>query len=194
MGWQSEEFGASHEGSAGALLDDGTEPKPAVFDIGSGSSMHTTTEWWAYDGTFGHPRATHFRGACSCGWRGVRRYPIDWADLADVPHDADTSGPHEDWEEHLREVGARSVPLPADLEALLGRLDEQLSALTEDAPLAALKAVFALERTTGRVGRRAARYVECEDESWEAVGTALGRTAQEARSRVTRYSLGLGLD
>jgi hypothetical protein len=28
MEWQSEEFGSSHKGMAGVLLEDGTEPKP----------------------------------------------------------------------------------------------------------------------------------------------------------------------
>lgn len=34
----TEEFGASHQGCAGAVLPDGIEPKPAIFDLGSGTA------------------------------------------------------------------------------------------------------------------------------------------------------------
>ncbi|MFD0163114.1 hypothetical protein ACFVJH_03020 [Streptomyces decoyicus] len=190
MEWQSEEFGSSHEGMAGAVLADGSEPGPVYLDIGSGSHVHQTSQWWAYNGRLGRQRADHMRGACSCGWRGAPRYPIDWDQANDGRrYDLDTPGPYEDWEEHIGEVESRSVPLPTELAGLLDRLDEQLSALADQAPLAALKAVAALERTTGRVGREAAYAAEVDAASWEAIGQALGLTEKDARARLTRYSL-----
>jgi hypothetical protein len=103
----------------------------------------------------------------------------------------DISGPHDDWARHIDEVESRSVPLPVGLEELLERVDEQLSALAADAPLAALKAVAALERTAVRIGREAAYGAEADAEggevSWEAIGRALGLTEEDARSRLFSY-------
>ncbi|MER5772522.1 hypothetical protein [Streptomyces sp. NPDC001985] len=190
MTWQTDEFGTSHEGSAGALLADGSEPDPVYLDTGSGSTVHSTREWWAYDGTRGTPRAAEVRGSCSCGWRGTGRYPIDWSHtIEDRPHLFGTSGPRHDWDRHIGEVEARSVPLPAELAGLLERVDGHLASLAEEEPLAALRAVAALERTTWRAGRSAARNTEVDEVPWDAVGTALGLTESAARSRLTGYLL-----
>lgn len=151
MGWQSKEFGSSHEDTAGAVLGDG--------------------------------------GSCSCGWRGERRYAIDWGHAAEEPHDTDTEGPHDDWVQHIEHVSDRSVPLPVTLEGLLLEVDQQLTALAADAPLAALRAVAALERTTKRIGREAAYRAEADELSWETIGKALGLTEKDARSRLINYSL-----
>ncbi|MGW1843005.1 hypothetical protein [Streptomyces sp. NPDC001966] len=48
--WETEGFGGEHEGRPGALLADGTEPGPAYFDSGSGSTVHRSTDWYVYDG------------------------------------------------------------------------------------------------------------------------------------------------
>ncbi|MFI2263547.1 hypothetical protein OHU45_37115 [Streptomyces tubercidicus] len=190
MEWQSEEFGASHEGMAGAVLADGSEPRPVYLDAGSGSYMHETTQWWAYNGRLSRPRADYMRGACSCGWRGARHYPIDWDQLnVRRIYEVDTPGPYEDWQSHIDEVELRTVPLPVELADLLERLDDQLTVLADQGPLAALKAVAALERTTSRIGREAACAAEADDTSWEAIGQALGLTEKDARSRLTHYYL-----
>ncbi|MEE1808111.1 hypothetical protein [Streptomyces sp. BE133] len=149
--WETEEFGSQHEGRPGVLLADGTEPGPVYFDAGSGPTMHQSTEWWVYDGTLGAPLATELRGACSCGWRGSTRYPFDW-EAVDRRRSylADTSGPEHDWDTHITEVQARTVPVPADLTTLLDQVEERLTALVADEPLAALRAVAALERLTER--------------------------------------------
>lgn len=77
--WENEGFGASHRGRPGAVLADGTEPKPAIFDLGSGTHFHETSDWWVYDGdTPRAPHATALRAACSCGWRGTALHPVDW--------------------------------------------------------------------------------------------------------------------
>ena len=189
MGWQSKEFGSSHEGMAGAVLGDGSEPGPVYVDAGSGGHMPEITDWWAYDGTLGAPRATHLRGSCSCGWRGEHRYAIDCDRAADGPYDADPKGPHDDWVQHIEHVSERSVPLPVTLAGLLAEVDQQLTALAADAPLAALRAVAELERTTKRIGREAAHHAEADELSWEAIGQALGLTERDARSRLINYSL-----
>ena len=187
MGWQSEEFGSSHEGRVGVLLDDGSEPGPVYVDVGSGAGGRRITDWWVYDGQRGTQRAAFLRGACSCDWRGRGRYPVDWAEVTDWPNGIDTSGPEADWSEHIKEVQARSIPLPAGLDDLLERLDSQLIALADDAPLAALRAVTAIERTAERVGRAAAENVYADDMPWDAVGRALGLTEKDARSRLIHY-------
>lgn len=189
MGWQSDEFGTSHEGEARAVLPDGTEPKPMHFDVGSGGHVHETSDWWVYDGTLGALRAAALRGSCSCGWRGTSLYPIDWSQVARrAPYDYDTSGPEDDWEAHIEEVNARTVPLPLALRELLDQLEQHLNTLADQAPLAALKAVEALERMTGHIGREAAHGTQVDEMSWETIGKALGLPEAEARARVSRYA------
>lgn len=86
MEWQSEEFGSSHKGIAGVLLEDGTEPKPAVvLTSNSGGNARQTSELRAYNGRYGNPRAEYVRGSCSCGWRGASRYPVQWDADATYP-------------------------------------------------------------------------------------------------------------
>ncbi|WP_346776799.1 hypothetical protein [Streptomyces sp. HNM0574] len=167
-----------------ALLIDGSEPEPVHLDIGSGARVHKTSEWWVYDGTLGTQRAASVRGACSCGWRGRREYPIDWS-CGDA--DVDPAGPYGDWQGHVDEVEGRSVPLPAGLEALLQQTEERLTALAEEAPLAALRAVALLEGATSRIARDAAGAVRADGLSWESVGQGLGLTEQEARARLGAY-------
>lgn len=188
MGWQSEEFGSAHEGTARALLADGTEPGPVYLDAGSGGNVSQTTAWQIYDGRINRPQAARLRGSCSCGWRGMPSYPIDWAQVEDWPYDVTTESPQEDWTRHISEVKARSIPLPPSLEHLLEQVDDQLSALAADAPLAALKAVAALERITWRAGRQAAISAHADETPWDAIGTALGLPESDARSRLLTYS------
>lgn len=189
MGWTAEEFGASHEGWAGALLADGTEPGPVYLDPGTGSDFRQTREWWAYSGILNRPRAAAARAACACGWRGAAQYPIDRAaEEPDSLYEQVIEGPRGDWERHLDEVEARTVPLPAELAHLLERVEDQLNSLAGQAPVAALKAVAALERVTRSVARDAAYIAEADDLSWESIGTGLGISEKEARSRLTHYT------
>lgn len=186
--WQTTEFGASHEGKPGVLLPDGSEPKPVIFDVGSGSHLHESSDWWIYDGTHRAPLATGLRGSCSCGWRGETHYPLDWDEVD--PHRPDlfdTYGPENDWDQHMDEVEARAVPLPSDLAALLDQVQARLDTLAADAPLATLRAVAALERATGRAARTAALYANDDDPTGTAAGKALGLTPREARSRIFHY-------
>ncbi|MBT2443926.1 hypothetical protein J7E93_28290 [Streptomyces sp. ISL-36] len=189
MTWERDGF-TSHEGSVGVLLPDGSEPRPAIFDIGSGSSFYETTDWWVYDGTLRIPRASRMRGKCSCGWRGETSYPIDWEEvLRDDPHAYDTSAPREDWAQHLEDVQARTVPLPADVTDLLDQLRGRLEHLADDAPLAALRAVHELETIIGAIGPSAAFLALREDEiPWDRIAEGLGATEKDARTRLFRYS------
>ncbi|MET7680600.1 hypothetical protein [Streptomyces sp. NPDC005423] len=189
MVWRSEEFGESHEGSVGAVLADGSEPKPVRPDADDGTAAPETREWWAYDGLTRRPKAVACRAACACGWRGESR-PVDWERVADGHLDGpDAALAHDDWWEHIRAVERRTVPLPDDLADLLVRLEEQLTVFAERAPVAALKAVAVLERLTGHVGRDAALAAQADDLSWETIGRALGISPDRARSRLTRYLL-----
>ncbi|WP_371591805.1 hypothetical protein [Streptomyces virginiae] len=111
------DLGAAHASSVGVLLEDGTEPGPAYFDVGSGSYVPSPTEWHAYDGRFGRPKAALLRGACACGWRGAAEYPLDWTALDDqtplYDADVDLAGPIADYQAHLTVVRDATIPLPA---------------------------------------------------------------------------------
>lgn len=187
MGWQVDEFGSAHDGRAGVLMEDGTEPKPAFIANSTGGGGRETTEWWAYNGRFGKARAAYLRGACSCGWRGSNRYALDWERLGDWPDYLDEPGRREDWERHIEEVEAATIPLPADVEELVARLDERLSNLESEAPLAALRAVAAVERVVRRVGWQVAFDVDPDDVPWDQMGKALGLSGNALQSRLMSY-------
>ncbi|GGV14683.1 hypothetical protein GCM10010245_25470 [Streptomyces spectabilis] len=171
------------------MLADGSEPKKARIDPGSGPSFHETREWWAYSGTLGRPRATRARGACSCGWRGETEYPIDWDQVDAYTEDFPSPEPLLDWERHINDVAARTVPLPTELADLIEQIDGQLTRLVQDAPLAALKAVIVLEGLTKRVARDSARRAEGDGLSGETLGQALGLSPDAAESRLLGYHL-----
>lgn len=189
MAWERDGF-ASHEGSVGVLLTDGSEPPPAVYDIGSGANFYETTDWWVYDGTLRAPLADRMRGKCSCGWRGEKSYPIEWDEVRrDDPYAYDTSAPRHDWGEHLDDVEARTVPLPADIIELLSQLRSRLEILSDDAPLAALKAVNELEGIVAAIGPNAAFIALRGDKiPWDQIAEGLGATETDARNRLFRYS------
>ncbi|WP_369188383.1 hypothetical protein [Streptomyces sp. R08] len=187
MAWRSEEFGESHEGIVGAVLADGSEPKPVYLEVGSGSCGFETREWWAYNGWLGRPKATGRRASCACGWRG-ENHPIDWEQVDDHDlDDLDTSDAYDDWWEHIHAVERRTIPLPEELSGLLEQLEERLDALAESAPVAALKAVAMLERMAGRVGKEAAYGVQADGVSGEALGKALGLSVGSAQERLDRH-------
>lgn len=194
MGWQDEEFGSSHDGSIGVLLADGTEPEPVYLDTGgSGASFRKTNEWWVYDGHeygggYGRPRAAWLRGACSCGWRG-ERHEVDWAAIEDWPDGVDTSGPYEDWARHVcDDVEARTIPLPEDVEDLLERMEDRLNLLESDVPLAALRAVAAVERIARKIGWKVACDIDPDQVPWDEMGKALGWSGDAVRSRLSGYA------
>jgi hypothetical protein len=187
--WRAEEFGTSHEGFAGAVLTDGSEPKPVVLDTGSGAHVHQTSEWWAYTGQWGRPKAAGYRAACACGWRG-KTHPVDCEQIDGGRLDeVDVSASYDDWAAHIDTVDRQAVPLPDDLTNTLGRLEDQLSRLADQAPVAALRAVGELERLTRSIGHRAAHAAEADDLSPETIGKALGLSTSAARARLTHYQL-----
>lgn len=189
MEWQSEEFGSSHRGIAGVLLEDGTEPKPAVVLTSmSGAGTRQTCELRAYNGKYGNPQAAYVRGSCSCGWRGANRYQVQWDASAVYPEpDVDELGPYKDWQRHIEEVESGTVPLPADFENLLKRLEKRLNGLESDSPLAALRAVAAVERVTRRVGWQVAFDVDPDQVPWDEMGKALGISGNALYSRLRSY-------
>ena len=56
--WEYDEFAGEHDGRAAAVLADGSEPKPMLYDTGSTANFHETSDWWVYDGTRRAPLAT----------------------------------------------------------------------------------------------------------------------------------------
>ncbi|MFD5110055.1 hypothetical protein [Streptomyces cinereoruber] len=195
-GWRRDGF-ESHEGMVGVLLADGSEPKPVLFDLGSGATFHESSDWWNYDGTFRRPTAVSMRGRCACGWRGTKNFPIDWETVRedDDPDAYDTSGPYTEWEAHLDDVAGRAVALPEDLAGLLGKVRERLDRLwlEEDKACAyatMLKACDGLEAIVTEVGPEAARalgHEQDEDGAVPALAEALGMTEQAARTRLRHY-------
>ncbi|MEI5100883.1 hypothetical protein RB200_23075 [Streptomyces sp. PmtG] len=187
--WESQ-FGASHEGRAAAVLDDGSEPKPALFDAGSSAEVYQTSDWWVYDGTLGAPRASALRAACSCGWRGEEQHTVDWRRIdPDAPDDYDVSGPYRAWKRHVDAVERQTVPLPADVQDLLEQVRQRLTVLAEDAPLAALRAIAALEETVAETGQSAVSGVRQDELDWGAIATKLGLTEADSRTRLYKYNL-----
>lgn len=188
MRWRHDEFGASHEGRAAAVLADGSEPGPRYFGMGSSIHMSKSVDWWVYDGQFNAPKATHLRGACSCGWRGTAIHSIDWSDIdPDYAPAYDTEGPLGDWEDHVKEIEERADPLPGEVLELVEQLEKRINSLADEAPLAALRAVFALERAAQSCGERAASYVRADRLPEEKVAQGLGLPQREATTRVLRY-------
>ncbi|WP_405705173.1 hypothetical protein OG264_01410 [Streptomyces xanthophaeus] len=184
------ELGSAHEGTIGVLLADGSEPGPVHFDVGSGPDTPSSTAWHAYDGRRGRPRAAALRGACSCGWRGMATYTLDWTRLKDRPlweAGIDLCGPLADVGAHLSVVRDKAVPLPAPLTAVLTDLAAQLSQAAVQSPLVALKALADLRHVIAGVGQDAARAVAFGQLSWEEVAAALGTTEKAARQYVTSY-------
>ncbi|WP_142145770.1 hypothetical protein [Streptomyces sp. SLBN-31] len=189
MAWRTEEFGDSHEGIVGAVLADGGEPAPVYFDIGGGGAGRETRELWAYDGRLGRPEAAAFRAACACGWRG-ESHPLDGQRIPEDPlDDLDTSAAFDDWREHIRAVERQTVPLPEEVTDLVRRLDERLTVLADQAPVAALKSVAALERLSRRIGQEAAYAARADELAPEAIGRALGITPTAAEARLSHYLL-----
>ncbi|MEV6319091.1 hypothetical protein [Streptomyces sp. NPDC051776] len=87
----------------------------------------------------------------------------------------------------IRVVEHQTVPLPIALTELLDQLETQLTLLADQALLAALKTVAALDRLTRHVGKEAACAAAADELSWETIGTALGLSPEKARARVTSY-------
>ncbi|MFK0257944.1 hypothetical protein [Streptomyces sp. NPDC090445] len=186
--WQTNEFAGEHDGRPAAVLDDGSEPKPLIHDVGSGADFHTSTDWWDYDGTLGSPRATRVRAACSCGWRGEQSYPIDWdVDEELLPVSLDTGGPQDDWQEHIAGIEAGAVPLPAGLQELLVQVDAELEKLTDCDPLAALRAVAVPERCIARTAGTAAYHLMQDQVPDDRIAAGLGISPGKVLGRMLRY-------
>ncbi|MFJ8846047.1 hypothetical protein ACIRFF_24465 [Streptomyces cyaneofuscatus] len=169
------------------LLADGSEPLPVFFDAGSSAHFHQSSDWWIYTGELGAPVAAQLRGA-SCGWRGEARYPLDWEAVdRQAPYPYDTSGPESDWDRHIIEVEARTVPVPAALAVLLDQVEQELDKLACDEPLTALRVVGRLERVIKEAGRTAAYGAEADAEPGAEIGPGLGLREDEARQRLLRY-------
>ncbi|MFE7098105.1 hypothetical protein [Streptomyces erythrochromogenes] len=184
-------LGAAHEGSVGVLVADGSEPGPAHFDVGSGSQMPSSTEWFVYDGRHGRLRAAVLRGSCSCGWRGAAEYPLDWAALpGDRPlyeADVDLSGPVADYEAHVSVIRDMAVPLPAELTVLLTGLVRALDGLAVKEPLVTLKALADLRYVIAQAGQDAAYELAAREVPLNVVATALGTSEAAARGYLDDY-------
>lgn len=209
QGWQTDEFGAAHEGRVGVVLADGTAPNPVEFDTGSGSNVHQSTDWRRHDGSWEPlvkaPRAEALRAVCSCGWQGdphpVAELPALVAALEEAAVGAeDGAGPRHpwkgqeepkvcerDWAAHVDEVERAAVPLPEDVTLALARIADLLEALAGDEPLVALRAVRQLQSTVELVGGDAASLAR-RGHDLETIGRALGLPEKDARNCLSRYA------
>ncbi|MFE3073567.1 hypothetical protein [Streptomyces sp. NPDC059247] len=189
-GWVREGF-ASHEGTVGVLLADGSEPGPVYVDMGSGGHVHQVTDWWVHDGMLGRPTAASMRGRCACGWRGTTAYAIDWEITpVDGVDDVDVSGPYRDWSAHLDAVADRAIRLPDDLTVLLARTRERIGQLMDNDELAlVLRASDELETIVAARAPLAARALAHEERGGLMPVTAqdLGLTEEAARARLLHY-------
>ncbi|TXR99781.1 hypothetical protein EAO73_28060 [Streptomyces sp. col6] len=72
----------------------------------------------------------------------------------------------------MHHPGCRSVPIPEDVADLRARLRERPDVLADDAPLASLRIVAALEPTITEVCAVAAHTAQA-DTSWDTIPTGL---------------------
>ncbi|MCX5387508.1 hypothetical protein [Streptomyces sp. NBC_00083] len=180
------------------LLEDGTEPGPAIFDAGSGAYMHQSYRWQDYDGMYSNPQASALRGACSCGWRGETRYPLSWAttDGENWVEEPPTGDCKRDWNAHLEQVEAASAEVPDKLDKRVTKLVRQLDNLSVDEPLTVLKVVERLDRQLKEVRQATAYQVlseqECQEDgrSWEEIAAALALPIDQVQSRLLHYQRG----
>ncbi|WTX00162.1 hypothetical protein OG216_45470 [Streptomycetaceae bacterium NBC_01309] len=200
-GWRSEEFDAAHEGRVAAVLDDGTEPRPVIFDTGSGSHVHRSSDWRLYDGSWAFlraPRAVALRAVCACGWTG-EPHPVERALSLDAAPSTD-DGPgrpwealpdpevcHADWTAHIGDVERAALPLPDAVAHQIDQLTQALHALADDAPLAALRAVNRLERILADVGELAAAAAR-QDHEIDVIARGLGLPEEDARTRLAHHA------
>ncbi|WP_411144770.1 hypothetical protein [Streptomyces sp. x-80] len=190
--WEMDEFGKSHEGRVGVLLEDRSVPKPVYFDSNSSGFGQTSAYWAVYDGQpFSGPRAHLLRAVCACGWTGTE-YSLDWERIGDTPLDEDEATRRDadeclnDWERHITEVEESTVEIPGETDELLERTEAALDQLTSESPAAALKAARRLEILAKDTGYYAARHVYRSMEP-EELGAALGITADQATDLLARY-------
>ncbi|KJY25364.1 hypothetical protein [Streptomyces katrae] len=187
--WTSEEYGRSHEGRVAVLLADGTTPKPVYFD-GNSSIGETVRHWSVYDGSDypQRPRAHALRAECTCGWTG-ESHTVDWEAAGDLrfrEHGDRTAGQClDDWDKHTIAVGETTVPLPADLLALLEGVTAAIERLGEDSPVAAVKAARELEIIASRTAHWPAH--EARAQAPEKVAAALGLNIDETRALLARF-------
>ncbi|MFD8146763.1 hypothetical protein [Streptomyces sp. NPDC059708] len=173
------------------LLADGSEPGPVYFDVGSGAHVPSTAEWYVYDGRYGRPRAAVLRGSCSCGWRGMAEYPLDWTTLPGDKRlyeaDVDLSGPIADYDAHLSVIRDAAAQLPEDLTEVLTALVRRLDALAAEEPLIALKALADLRYIVAQAGQDAVHVLASQNAPIEEVATALGTSESAARTYLNSY-------
>ncbi|MGW6691889.1 hypothetical protein [Streptomyces sp. NPDC054961] len=187
--WTTDEFGKSHEGRAGVLLADGSVPKPVYFD-GASSYGQEVRHWSVYDGGTWpkRPQAAVLRAECACGWTGPS-HPINWDEIADQPfHHAGTDIADQcidDWDHHILNIGASTIPLPLELDTLLETVTTAIENLAQDSPTAALKAARRLELIAQRTSYAPAH--EARDQDPETVAAQLGLNLDQTRSLLARF-------
>ncbi|MFI9065654.1 hypothetical protein ACIGQE_27965 [Streptomyces sp. NPDC053429] len=187
--WVTEEFGSSHRGAVGVLLEDGSVPRPVYFDSGSGSAGRSVSQWSVYDGHRDRvPRAAALRAVCSCGWRGPEQR-LDWALIGDrslvEAGDGQAEVCERDWDGHIADVEATTVVLPESVTVLLERLEEEIDRLTQTSPVAGVRAARRLEVVAERVGYWAARGTRTDLTTVQAAA-ALGLDESGARRLLSR--------
>lgn len=189
--WRTDEYGKSHEGRVGVLDADGSVPGAVYVDSNSGSSGWEVRHWSVYDGEGPYtprPRADVLRAECSCGWAG-QAHRIDWAAAGRRPfreHGQESAGRClEDWDTHIEAVGDSTIPLPAELSALLSSVGTAIEKLGEDSPAAALKAARALELIAQRTAHWPAHDARGQDPA--VVAAALGLNVADTRRLLARY-------
>ncbi|MEU6867749.1 hypothetical protein ABZ924_31705 [Streptomyces sp. NPDC046876] len=188
--WTSDEYGTSHEGRVGVLVADGTTPQPVYFDSNSGGGGWDVSHWSVYDGGMypARPKAEVLRAECSCGWTGTT-YPLDWHTAGDRPFREsgwDTAARcQEDWDRHINTVGDTTVPLPAELQALLRNVSDAIERLAKESPTAAIKAARGLELIAQRTAYWPAHDARGQDPAEVAAG--LGLNLDDTRALLARF-------
>ncbi|MFD9535319.1 hypothetical protein [Streptomyces sp. NPDC060010] len=128
------------------------------------------------------------RAECSCGWTGTG-HSVDWATAGELPfHESGLPTAErceDDWDTHLRDVAGTTIPLPAELEALLQTITAAIEKLAQDSPTAALKAAPTLELIAQRTAHWLAQ--DAYDHDPQRVAADLGLSVDATRALLARF-------
>lgn len=170
-------------GTSAPVPVDRTEPKPVIFDLGSGSQMRETSDWWVYDGALNAPLVTALRGACSCGRRAISHHPLDWQEAAaEGPEWHDTGGPEADWDQHITDIDDRTTPIPEDVAALLTQLRPAWTPWPSAHPSPRCPPSPPSNTPSPKPPAPPAHMARADDQPWTTTATALGLTETDTRT------------
>jgi hypothetical protein len=176
-----------HEGYVVAVLADGSEPEPLQFPVPGREGVTTKNSGWLlYTGKDGRPLATAVKAGCTCGWRSVDTFPVDFEDEEATEGWEDNSGPFAAWQsEHIEAL--LGTAMPRELREALDTVAMSLREQSVHRPLVALATIARMEKLVGDLAPTAGAAARKDGQTWTAIGKALNTTRQAAYQRFSRF-------